>query len=380
MLRLILPMLLLVTAACSAPEFDRPAGADPTIAVEPAAAPVTPTVASSDLLIVGDVAWSRYTEDWARGRSGWPFRRLGELGRYDGFVGNLECPVVDSDEDSATQDRLLRFHCSPAFLDAAARWFTAFSLANNHTGNHGPAGLASTRRELTAHGIQFFGDPEPERLARVCSPVLVAVRTDTADDAVLPVAMCGWDGVFSIPSPASIAEVSRWADHVPVLAFPHSGLEYVATPDSIKVALDHALVDAGADAVFGGHPHWVQPSEAWHGRLIVYSLGNFLFDQQHDPERTHSAAIHLRLTLTDDVAAWLELGRRCADDPAGCLATLESGGLGEMPARLEYAVVGTRNEHRLTHPATAEETRAIEERLDWEETMADLSPSYGPLQ
>jgi len=371
MLRLLLPVLLLT--ACSAPDPEPAAGADPVATLPPAAAPAAPTWAASDLLVVGDVAWSRFTEDWARGRTGWPFRRLHEFGRYDGFVGNLECPVVDSDDDSATQDRLLRFHCSSAFLDEAAHWFTAFSLANNHTGNHGAAGLASTRRELVGHGIQFFGDPRPERLDRVCSPVLVPVRTDTGEpDAVLPVAMCGWNGVFSIPTAASIAEVSRWASHVPVLAFPHSGLEYVDHPDSIKIDLYRDLIDAGADAVLGSHPHWVQPTEAWHGRLIAYSLGNFIFDQQDDAERTRSAAFHLRIDLDRDVSGWLEVGQQCQADRDGCLAAIEASGLPAMKAHLEYSVVGTRNEHRLTHPATDAETAAIEQRLDWDHTLARL--------
>jgi hypothetical protein len=375
MLRLLLPALLL--AACSTPAGPPP-GHTPSRVVDQAR--VEPQRAVSDLLVTGDTAWSRYTEDWARGRTAWPFRLLDEFGRYDGFVGNLECPVLDSAEDSATQDRLLRFHCEPEFVAAFARHFIAVSLANNHTGNHGAAGLRSTRRHLAEHGLQFFGDPDPSLLDQVCAPVLVPVRTDAGNRGVVPVAMCGWDGVFSVPSDASIDQIRPWARHVPVLAFPHSGLEYVATPDSIKVALYRSLIDAGADVVFGSHPHWVQPTEAWHGHLIAWSLGNFLFDQQHDSERTRSAAIHLRVTLDRDVAAWLDLGQQCAQDPPRCLTAVEASGLPEMRARLGFAVVGTTNGHRLTHPATAAGTAAIRDRLDWSRTLADLAPPYSGLR
>ena len=374
MLRVLLPALLL--AACSptpvtSPGSPTPGSPSPT---RPAvlALPAVPAEATSDLLVTGDISWARFTDDWAHGRTRWPFKRLDEFGAYDGMIGNLECPVFDSDEDSATQERLLSFHCQPEFLTAFSRHFFAVSLANNHTGNHGEEGLAATRRDLARHGIQYFGGPDPEQLDRVCAPILVPVRTDLGGSGVLPVAMCGWNGVFAIPSADSVDQVTAWADHVPVLAFPHSGLEYVAQPDSIKVDLYRDLIDAGADAVLGSHPHWVQPTEAWHRRLIAYSLGNFLFDQQHDTERTRSAALHLRLTLDDDVAPWLEVGQQCADDPDQCLALIEQSGLPEMPAQLRFSVVGTRNEQRLTHPATAAETAAIERRLDWRHTLAGL--------
>ena len=367
MLRLLLPALLL--AGCSLPG----SGPGATTPDNPTtSAPVTPTSATSDLLVTGDISWARFMEDWAHGRTRWPFSRLEEFGTYDGMIGNLECPVFDSDEDSATQDRLLSFHCQPEFLAAFSKYFFAVSLANNHTDNQGVAGLAATRRDLTRNGIQFFGDPDPEQLDRVCAPILVPVRTDADGSGVLPVAMCGWNGVFSIPSSDSVDQITRWADQVPVLAFPHSGLEFVETPDGIKVELDHSIIDAGADVVFGGHPHWIQPTEAYRGRLIAYSMGNFIFDQQNDAERTRSAAFHLHIDLDKDVAGWLGVGQQCQADPDGCLAVIEASGLPRMKASLEYAVVGSRNEHRLTHPATDAETAAIEQRLDWARTLAGL--------
>jgi len=377
-LRLLLPVLVLLTA-CTAPGSD-PAPKSPTTPSEEVHA--APARAVTDVLVTGDISWARFMEDWAGGRTRWPFKHLDEFGTYDAFVGNLECPVVNSNETSDEQDTILSFHCEPEFLGPFSDFFTAVSLANNHTDNHGESGMASTRRHLGKYGIQYFGDPDPERLDRVCAPVMLPVRTDGDGDetGVLPVAMCGWNGVFQIPTQDSVDEITRWADHVPVLAFPHSGLEYVAEPDSIKVDLFRRMIDAGADAVLGSHPHWVQSSEVWHGRLIVYSLGNFIFDQQTESERTRSAAIHLRLSLTSKVPQWLEVGEQCAADPDNCLQIIEDSGLREMKARLEYDVVGSRNENRLTHPATAAETADIERRLDWADSMDQLRPPYGPLR
>jgi poly-gamma-glutamate synthesis protein (capsule biosynthesis protein) len=41
----------------------------------------------------------------------------------------------------------------------------------------------------------------------------------------------------------------------------------------------HTAIDAGATLVIGSHPHVLQQIEPYHGGLIAYSLGNFVFDQ-----------------------------------------------------------------------------------------------------
>ena len=38
------------------------------------------------------------------------------------------------------------------------------------------------------------------------------------------------------------------------------------------------MIDAGADAVIGAHPHVIQTFDVYHGKPIIYSLGNFVFD------------------------------------------------------------------------------------------------------
>jgi poly-gamma-glutamate synthesis protein (capsule biosynthesis protein) len=62
---------------------------------------------------------------------------------------------------------------------------------------------------------------------------------------------------------------------IPVL---HWGEELIPKPDESQQRLARALIDAGADAVIGGHPHVTQTVERYRGRPIVYSLGNFVFD------------------------------------------------------------------------------------------------------
>lgn len=347
-----------------------------------------PESARSTMLFVGTTFWGRYVEDRARAsRVGvrHPFSRLREFERreYDAWIGGLECPTVPGlDVDSAEQDRLLSFNCETDFLPEAARWFTAFSLANNHTENHGRAGVEETRAQLTRHGLQHFGDPDPRRVGRACNVVAVPVRVRRVDGSRvggrLPVAMCGLDSVFRIPPPAAVAVVEEHARHLPTFALPHGGLEYTSVPDSIKIELARDLVDAGADAVLGDHPHWIQRAETWRGRLIVHSMGNFMFDQQGDAERTRSAAIRVELDTgrSHDLAAWLELGEICAELHGACLDEIREADLPKPIRTMRFGVVGTSNAGGLTHRADPALQQEIRDRLRWDAVGPGLRPPY----
>jgi poly-gamma-glutamate capsule biosynthesis protein CapA/YwtB (metallophosphatase superfamily) len=74
-----------------------------------------------------------------------------------------------------------------------------------------------------------------------------------------------------------IQNVASTSDVVIVLA--HWGEEYQEQPPPYVSKWAHAFVDAGADAVFGSHPHVIGDIEEYRGATIYYSLGNFVFDQ-----------------------------------------------------------------------------------------------------
>lgn len=59
------------------------------------------------------------------------------------------------------------------------------------------------------------------------------------------------------------------------------GIEYTDTASKFQQTLGHALIDGGADIIIGSHPHWVQNIELYKNTPIIYSLGNFIFDQSH---------------------------------------------------------------------------------------------------
>ncbi len=352
-----------------------------------------PASLSSNVLVLGNTFWGRYINDWSMAselKQAYPFSRLNEFNRdqYDAWLSGLECPTAPGvDMTSAEMEATLTFNCDPSYLPEAAKWFTAFSLANNHTDNQGIEGFAATKQELDKHGIQYFGHYDPRALDDLCDvislPVTVMLDDDSTTKGSLPVAMCGYHGVFRVPPQEAIAVMTKYAEYMPVLAFPHMGAEYKPEPDALKTEVYRSLIDAGADVVLGDHPHWVQTTESYKGRLIVYSMGNFMFDQQGYTELTRSAAIQIVLSVKNTDAkqleAWLKLGESCKTYHDDCLDRARQQGLQKLDVSYRFGVVGTDNNNKIVKPATETQLAGILERLRWGQTMSQLQAPYGSL-
>ncbi|QQS19201.1 CapA family protein [Candidatus Saccharibacteria bacterium] len=171
----------------------------------------------------------------------YPFSRLSEFGwdKYDATMTGLECPTVTGfQQTSAKEDATLSFNCNPQYLPEMAEWFTVVTLANNHTDNQGAAGLAETRQHLEENRIQYFGDPDPRDLDDLCDVIsLPAKITTSANQTIkgnLPVAMCGYHWFIRMVQPDQLAVMKQYSQYMPVLAFPHGGVEYKTAPDELK--------------------------------------------------------------------------------------------------------------------------------------------------
>ncbi len=159
------------------------------------------------------------------------------------------------------------------------------NLANNHARDYGPVALTDTIASLEAAGVVALGaganDTEAfrHRLLEVDGAVTVAfvgvsmivpwsfpagpdspgIATDTEPERVL----------------ASVRTAAGEADVVIVAV--HWGVEVATCPSAEQRAFAQDLFDAGADAVIGHHPHVLQAIEFDDGRLVAYSLGNFVW-------------------------------------------------------------------------------------------------------
>lgn len=352
-----------------------------------------PVSVSANTLFFGNVFWGRYINDWSIAsplKTAYPFSRLNEFNResYDAWIAGLECPTVANfSQTSAEEDSTLSFNCSPDYLPEAAKWFTAFTLANNHTDNRGVEGFAETKQQLEKNGIQYFGHYDPDEVNDVCD-VIALPMTVTYDDGStkkqsMPVAMCGYHGVFKIPSQESLAVMEAYSKVMPVIAMPHMGVEYKPAPDEIKTTTYRSLIDHGADMVIGDHPHWIQTTEVYKGHLIVYSMGNFIFDQQDTAEVVRSAGIRVVMNVNEadstELTKWLALGDTCKAFHDDCLSKAESEKLAKLPFTYQFGVVGTNDSGKIVKPATPEQQSSILTRLNWATSMSQLQSPYSSL-
>lgn len=355
--------------------------------------PPKPVSAQSNALFFGNAFWGRYMNDWSMAsplKTAYPFSGLSSFDRqkYDAWIAGLECPTVAGfSQTSAEEDTTLSFNCSPDYLPEAAKWFTAFTLANNHTDNRGPEGFTETKQQLEKNKIQYFGHYDPYQLEDVCEviafPVKVTYEDASTKEQSLPVAMCGYHGVFKIPPEESLAVMEQYSKLMPVIAMPHMGVEYQPAPDQLKTQTYHSMIDHGADVVIGDHPHWIQNTESYKGHLIVYSMGNFMFDQQDTAEVVRSAAINVLMNTAsanpEELAKWLSLGDSCKAFHDDCLAKIQSEGLTKLPITYQFGVVGTNDSGKLTKPATPAQQTSILQRLNWSNTVKQLQPPYSSL-
>jgi hypothetical protein len=211
---------------------------------------------------------------------------------FDGadiVFGNLEAPLVDEGEGvkcgkkrGSGKSLCFEFRTPARYarhLESAG--FNVMNIANNHSFDFGLEGVESTVDALGNAGIQAAGG---DRIA------MFGVRGKI-------VALAGFS--YSPPSPHSyplqdvpsametVARLKREFDLV-IVSF-HGGGEgkdalRISDADEIfagynrgnVVRFARAVVDAGADLVIGHGPHVPRALEVYKGKLIAYSLGNFL--------------------------------------------------------------------------------------------------------
>jgi len=142
-------------------------------------------------------------------------------------------------------------------------------LANNHSADVGAsAGQEETRKWLDDIGIPYFGAWETP------DPVYETMIEGEQ------IAIIGYHQFR--PNIERMKEVIQEQSEAGkfVMVLPHWGNEYIHAPQYNQQILAQEMLDAGADIILGGHPHVVQGIEEVDERLVLYSLGNFIFDQQ----------------------------------------------------------------------------------------------------
>lgn len=231
-----------------------------------------------------------------------PFGQVAHLLRgADVRIANLETVVATMGQ--AMPDKIYTFRAHPRVLPVLKRHFDAVSLANNHIGDQGPLAVSQMLGLIDAHGLGRMGAGHD--LTQAHRPwlierkgVRIAVlayngffpRHFEADHDRAGVA---WEDEDQIVRDIRQAREQDRADVV--ITFMHWGVEYerLASPQQRRLA--RAMIEAGADAVVGAHPHVTQEIETHAGRPIFYSLGNFVFDGFEKPEENTAWLLRLEV-------------------------------------------------------------------------------------
>lgn len=283
-------------------------------------------------MFMGDVNWGRYTQRRAEASGkGYDYVMSGiqpaDRAAYDAWIANFECPVTTRDVSYVAQVATLTFNCRPEYLPALAKYFTAASLANNHMNNNGGRwGLDQTRVNLEQNGIQYFGTYDMNQTEDICEVTAIPAMSGLKRVG-LPVALCGYMYVADVlPGDEQLQIMQAYAKVMPVVAFPHMGIEYRPTAEFEKVQAYHRMIDNGADIVIGAHPHVIQNTESYKGRLIAYSVGNFLFDQQSVSAETNRAltvGLTLSIPAGSEANTYVSAADSCKAFKDDCLQTLQ---------------------------------------------------------
>ena len=252
-----------------------------------------------NLMAVGDIMLARtiVTNSLLVEGAAGPFAAVAPvLASADVLVGNLEFVISERGEPV---DKAYTFRAPPIAAEALAlAGFDVVGLANNHSLDYGYEALQDTLGLLSERNIAGVGVGPDATAARApviverngvrlafLSYVDVLVETRSGFDTRAWIATAdapglAWAEIENIQT--DVAATQNQADVVIVLL--HAGLEGRTQLLRSQKLQARAAIDAGAALVIGTHPHLLQPYEEYNGGLILYSLGNFVFDDFTEPE------------------------------------------------------------------------------------------------
>lgn len=270
-----------------------PATAEPTPTPPPPSEPATLTISA-----VGDMIFDRKVAGLIRASGGAaPLAAIDDvLADADVTIGNLESNLSDGGVKNADKD--VTFRGDPRGIESLRNsGFDLLSLANNHALDYGPEALLDTIAALDAEGIGHAGAGADK--AAAWAPAIVERNGATvaylAFSHILPAGFIAGDARAGIAAGrtdmdavcSAIRAAKEQSDYV-IVSF-HWGVEYADDANGDQVRDARAAVDAGADMVLSHHPHVIQGLEVYNGKLIAYSLGDFVFD--HYSRKTGEAFV-----------------------------------------------------------------------------------------
>jgi poly-gamma-glutamate synthesis protein (capsule biosynthesis protein) len=241
-------------------------------------------------------------------------KRTGSKGAVRDYIAGADVAIANFENPAPNRFRFhgsgTIFSANPAYIKGLqAAGIDWVSLANNHIGDAGRAGMLQTIRNVDKYDIAHSGLGKDAKAAHRAALLTVGGTT---------IGLLGYDAIAatyaagpSTPGSARLTKAAlktdiraaRKAGADLVVVMPHWGIEYRSTPFPQQQALARYAIDAGADMVIGNHAHWAGAMEVWDGKPIWYALGNFVFDQTWSIPTMEGITLELTFNGTDLVQA-----------------------------------------------------------------------------
>jgi poly-gamma-glutamate capsule biosynthesis protein CapA/YwtB (metallophosphatase superfamily) len=215
-------------------------------------------------------------------------------------IANLECVVATT---GSAGEKNFTFRAHPRTLPVLKRHFDALALANNHSGDYGREAFAEMLGLLQQSGLAQFGGGH--NLSEAHAPLIIERRglriallgysefMPRSFEADFDAPGIAWSEDEQVVDDIRKARTQYRADIViPVM---HWGWENEPIANARQRQLARTMVDAGADAVIGGHPHVTQEIEHYQGKPIIYSVGNFVMKETDNANQRRGWVLRLQL-------------------------------------------------------------------------------------
>lgn len=247
---------------------------------------------TTNILFFGDMMLDRtVSKRMSEYGASYPFVHIKNLLEANDIVGaNLEGVFTKNNSIAEKNNKILRFTFKPGLVaELKELGFTIVSQANNHTNDFGREGSDESFLNLSQYNIKHFGNYfNDEQISEV-------VTKNGRKISFIGFNEFAYNNYENVLREITI----RKNDTDFVIVVPHWGDEYQVVANTKQRTLAREFIDAGADMVIGAHPHVVQDIDIYKDKLIFYSLGNFVFDQDFSKETTEGLGVGLSLQGKD---------------------------------------------------------------------------------
>ena len=243
------------------------------------------------MIAVGDIMLSRSVERKMLQYNDYkyPFLKIAEItNKADIVFGNLETTIISG---RTIQDNEMIFRSDPKSVEGLKlAGFNILSLANNHVMNFGRSGLESTIKVLDENNISHIGAGMKKE--DIYKPVTKNIKgtkfaflgftynsdqRKSSDGEIYGVAN------MEIEKMKESVRKAKLENDIVIVSM-HAGTEYKISSSYFQENFARNAIDAGADLIIGHHSHVAQNVEKYKEGYILYSLGNFVFDQMWSNE------------------------------------------------------------------------------------------------